>query len=244
MSGVQPPALQRYRSALHRRVHVIRHAGNTVECPLCGHRFDRFRDDRGRPNAICWRCGSHERHRAQWLLFTRRPELLGNVHRLLQFAPEWCLRRHLARIDHLTYVTADLMADDVDLTLDLTALDLADASFDAIICSHVLEHVDDDRAAMTELFRVLSPGGWCLVMVPLDLGRGHTYEDPSITDPAERERAFLQHDHVRLYAADIGDRLRTAGFTVERILPLHEFGEEALRRYRLLPSDELWLCGS
>ena len=79
--------------------------------------------------------------------------------------------------------------DDVDLRLDITALDLPDASFDAVICSHVLEHVDDDAAAMRELARITAPGGWCLVMVPLDLERETTYEDPTITSPEARRRA-------------------------------------------------------
>ena len=67
--------------------------------------------------------------------------------------------------------------------------------------SHVLEHITDDRAAMRELRRILRPGGWAIVMVPIEHGRTTTYEDPSITTPEERERAYWQSDHVRLYAA-------------------------------------------
>ncbi len=104
-------------------------------------------------------------------------------------------------------MTADLSQPGADLQLDLTALDLPDESFDAVICSHVLEHITDDAAAMRELRRVTAPGGWCLVMVPLDLSLGRTFEDPLIVEPSERERAFWQHDHVRLYAPDIGERL-------------------------------------
>ncbi len=142
----------------------------------------------------------------------------------------------------MRYVTADLAQPGVDLVLDVTALDLPDASFDAILCSHVLEHVDDDRSAMAVLRRITAPGGWCAVMVPIDLGRETTYEDPSITSPEDRRRAFWQHDHVRLYAADIGDRLAAAGFDVERVRPEHEFGVETLARCRILAADDIWLC--
>ena len=227
---------------IERRVQMLRHRGKRVLCPICGRRFDRFKDDWNRPNVLCWRCGSHERHRAQWLLFQRRPELLNDAPSLLHLAPEWALRRRLAQIDHLRYVTADLFQADVDLHLDITAIDLPDASFGAVLCSHVLEHVLDDGAAMRELRRITAPSGWCLVMVPLDPDRAETYEDPSIVAPEDRERAFSQHDHVRLYAPDIADRLRTAGFVVERIRPVEEFGPDALERCRIGPGEDIWLC--
>jgi SAM-dependent methyltransferase len=226
------------------RLQMLRHHGRDVFCPVCGHRFSRFKDDWNRPDALCWRCGSHERHRAQWLLFERRLQLLTGATSLLHFAPEWALRNRLRRVRHLRYVTADLNDPAADLRLDITAIDLPDASFDAVICSHVLEHVHDDAAAMRELRRITSPGGWCLIMVPIDPDRAHTYEDPSIVAPAARERAFWQHDHVRLYAADIGERLAAAGFAVERIRPLTEFGPAAVARCRLNPADDMWLCWS
>ena len=232
----------RIATGLRRRAQMLRHRGDAVLCPVCGHRFARFKDDWNRPNALCWRCGSHERHRAQWLVLTGRRDLLGGARSLLHFAPEWALRHRLTRVRGLRYVTADLSGDDVDLQLDLTDLDLPDDSFDAVLCSHVLEHVGDDAAAMRELARVTAPGGWCLVMVPLDLARETTYEDAAITAPQDRLRAFWQHDHVRLYAADIGDRLRAAGFEVERIRPVRELGAETVERCRINEADEIWLC--
>jgi len=234
--------MSRVATAVRVRVATARHRGDAVRCPLCAHGFDRFKDDWNRPNALCWRCGSHERHRAQWLLLERRPQLLGEARSLLHLSPEWCLRRKLAELPGLRYVTSDRdPAQDVDLRLDVTALDLPADAFDAVICSHVLEHVPDDATAMRELRRVTAPGGWCLVMVPIDLARERTYEDPSITAPRERERAFLQHDHVRLYAPDIARRLHAAGFAVEVIDMVATLGAEAAR-YRLNASDLIFLC--
>jgi hypothetical protein len=94
---------------------------------------------------------------------------------------------------------------------------------------------------MAELRRITAPRGFCLVMVPLDLGRSTTYEDPAVTDPADRQREFLQHDHVRLYAPDIASRLQGAGFDVETIDMTRELGDDA-HRYRLLASDLIFLC--
>ena len=230
--------------AVRRRVDIVRHRGSAVQCPLCGGRFDRFKDAWNRPNALCWRCGAHERHRAQWLLLTARPQLLGGIRSLLHFAPEWTMRSRLeplAAERGLRYVTADLDPAGVDLQLDLQRLDLPDACFDAVMCSHVLEHVPDDGGAMRELRRVTAPAGWCLVMVPLDVTRAVTYEDPSIVAPEDREREFLQHDHVRLYAPDITDRLQAAGFEVEVVRP-EELGPGAVRRAGLLPADWMFLC--
>jgi len=232
----------RAAAALRLRAKILRHRGEAVHCPLCERSFDVFKDDHNRPNALCWRCGSHERHRAQWLLLARRPELLARATSLLHFAPEWALRRRLTEVAGLRYVTADLDPAGVDLRLDIRALDLPDGAFDAIICSHVLEHVDDDHSAIAGLRRITAPGGWCLVMVPLDLSLAETYEDPAITDPAERTRAFWQHDHVRLYAQDVRDRLAAGGFAVERVDPGTEFGAAAIQRNRLLESDVMWLC--
>lgn len=232
----------RVAHGVQRRVQMFRNRGDRVLCPVCDRRFERFKDDWNRPDALCWRCGSHERHRAQWLLLERRAGLLSSARSMLHFAPEWCLRHRLSQISGLRYVTTDLLARDVDLRLDLTSLDLPDHSFDAVICSHVLEHIRDDAAAMRELRRVTAAGGWCLVMVPLDLSIERTYEDPSIVDPPERQRVFWQHDHVRLYAPDIAGRLQAAGFVVERVRPLEEFGGEIVDRCRIGEADEMWLC--
>jgi hypothetical protein len=227
--------------AVRRRAALVRERGDAVQCPVCGGRFRRFKPDWNRADAICWRCGAHERHRAVALLWRERPTLLRDAGSLLHFAPEWCFR-FTPRPPGQRYVTTDLDPAKGDLPLDIRALDLPDDAFDAIICSHVLEHVDDDRAALSELRRVVAPGGWVQLMVPQDLDRAETYEDPSITDPDARRAAFWQHDHVRLYAPDVGDRLRAAGFDVERLQPEQELGAETMRRCRVAVADEIWLC--
>ena len=111
-----------------------------------------------------------------------------------------------------------------------------------MICSHVLEHVPDDAAAMRELRRVTAPGGFTLVMVPLALDRPTPTRTRAITAPEDRRRAFLQHDHVRLYAPDIAGRLGSAGFAVEVVDLPAELGPSEAARHALLASDLIFLC--
>jgi len=161
---------------------------------------------------------------------------------LLHFAPEYALRGRMEAMAGLRYVTADLDPEGVDMQLDITAMPFDDGAFDAILCSHVLEHVPDDRAAMSELRRVLRPGGWALVLVPLDLARDKTHEDFSVTAPEDRVREFGQDDHVRMYALDIVQRLEGAGFDVVTDRFVEELGEERRRRHGLLVEDLIFRC--
>ena len=117
-------------------------------------------------------------------------------------------------------------------------MQFGDSSFDAIICSHVLEHVEDDRRAMRELFRVLRPGGWCLIFVPLAPERPTTFEDTTVVTQEQRLKAYGQVDHVRVYAMDIADRLSAAGFVVRTEHLAGLFEPHVLERHGL--TDEIF----
>jgi len=105
----------------------------------------------------------------------------------------------------------------------------------------VLEHVPDDRKAMRELRRVLKPEGWAILLVPIT--EHATYEDPTITDPRERLRAFGQEDHVRRYGRDYPDRLREAGFDVEEIAAGDFLDAAQVERMGITPAaGEIFFC--
>jgi SAM-dependent methyltransferase len=212
--------------------------GHGRECPCCSGHFKRTSRRRlAGWGGICPRCRSHPRHRAIALLLARG-DLPGG--RLLHFAPEPLFDPVFDRRPEIERVTADLYAP-ADLRLDITRMDLPDSSFDLILCSHVLEHVPDDAAAMAELRRVLAPGGLALVLTPYR-AEVPTYEDPSITSPLDRMVAFGQQDHVRIYGNDLADRLREAGFEVEDRTPADLFDPSAVERCDLDPSEHLFLC--
>ena len=69
----------------------------------------------------------------------------------------------LADIDQWSYGKLDFISD-------ATAIPLSDASFDAILCTEVLEHVPEPIAVVHELARILRPGGKVLLAAPLGSG--------------------------------------------------------------------------
>lgn len=188
-----------------------------------------------REHALCPGCHSLERHRLLWRFLRERTDLFTRPHRLLHFAPERCLELRFKRASTVEYVTADLEPGRAMKRLDITRLALPDASFDAVMAVDVLEHIEDDCAALRELRRVLRPGGWALLRVPLDAGRADTLQDPAIQSPEDRGREYGHPLHLRLYGRDFADRLREAGFTVrEDDFAFHIDPAEA-RRQGLVP---------
>ena len=191
-------------------------AGPPFHCPVCGGRYRRFLPFglAGRRNAMCPGCGSLERHRFLWLYLRDSVGVLRRRARVLHVAPERCIATALSASRALRYTSLDLFDPAARHRADVTALPFPDATFDIIVCSHVLEHVEDDRRAMRELARVLRPAARAVIMVPIDMRRGETYEDPSITTAAGRNAAFGHPYHVRICGADYPGRLAEAGFSV------------------------------
>jgi SAM-dependent methyltransferase len=225
----------RYRAGRLRRLPLrVRHRGAGVTCPVCLGAFASFVPaGPQRPWARCPRCGLLERHRGLFLYLEWRTDLFSAPRSLLHVAPEPELQRRLRARTDLRYVSLDLGSPYADVRGDLEALPFADHSFDAVLCSHVLEHVGDDRRALSEIRRVLRPGGLALLLVPVDDAREHTYEDATIVAPEARRIAFGQEDHLRQYGRDFAERVRAAGFAVEPDRWLIELDEPAIRRYGL-----------
>jgi SAM-dependent methyltransferase len=175
----------------------------------------------------CPKCGASDRDRLYALYFRERIKP-GRKYKMLDIAPAPALEDFFRKFPGLEHRSADLMMESVDDRVDVTDMNIyEDGMFDILLCSHVLEHIPEDRKAIRELYRVLCPGGWGIVMVPVMLSLEKTHEDPSITDPRLRWKYYGQDDHVRMYAKrDFVDRLEEAGFGVEQ-LGIDHFGAEA-----------------
>ena len=229
-----------------RRFGALFYRGRARHCPCCGGRFRSFlpAGRPPRPDAACPRCGALERHRLLWLYLAERTPLFSQPLRLLVIAPERQLQARLRAQPRVAYVSGDLDSPLAMTRLDLQRLPFRDRSFDALLCSHVLEHVADARRALGEIFRVMAPGGWAILQSPLDPARATTFEDPRVTSPEERERVFGQRDHVRIFGRDYPQWLAAAGFEVHVDGFARERGAAFATLHGLDPAEDVYRCAN
>jgi SAM-dependent methyltransferase len=246
--------VRRKGKVLKRAVKLPRYLGTAYRCPVCGTGLRAFRPIQRSywrdikkfapihpPTAMetfniaaysCPRCDAFDRDRLTALYLDQVFHNIdhGRTYRLIEFAPGDALLKKLKRCSFISYRSADLSRKDVDERVDLTAMDrYADGSIDILLCSHVLEHVPDDRKAMREICRVLKPDGLAILLVPLVPGLDETHEDSSINKEELRWKYFGAADHVRQYGKrDFVDRLEASGLKVEQ-LGIEHFGAEAFR---------------
>lgn len=234
----------RYFRKLQQSYRGVRYWGRERYCPVCNRNFSKFGKTGviPREDALCMCCRTVERHRLVWLYFQRRTNLFnGENITMLHVAPELAIEKKLRRQLRAQYFTADLFNPSAMIKMDITDIQYPDESFDAIYCSHVLEHVVDDKKAMREFFRVLKPEGWAILLVPINADK--TFEDPSIIDPAERLAKFGDAMHVRCYGPDYVDRLREAKFNVQVTKPADFLTQtEIVRMGITAAAGEIYFC--
>jgi SAM-dependent methyltransferase len=187
----------------------------------------------------CAKCGAIDRERLFSLYFDREWRGAGSI---LEIAPHLAMTNYFRSLPGSSVRTADLYDPSADDRVDITKMSIyKDGQFDAWVCSHVLEHIPDDRQAIRELFRILKAGGWGIAMVPISLAVEETHEDPSITEAALRWKYFGQDDHVRMYAKqDFVQRFQDAGFTVDQVQG-HSFGQSDCERAGVDPKSVLYV---
>jgi len=160
----------------------------------------------------------------------------------LHFAPEAIIQKKLRALPDLEYTSADLDSPLAMASLDVSDIPYAEHTFDVILCSHVLEFIPDDSKAMRELYRVLKPGGWTLLLVPFDAEGDEQFEDLTAFDKKERERLFGQFDQVRIYGRDFKDRLEQVGFMVRQECYAQELDPDITQRYVLRAELDMFYC--
>jgi SAM-dependent methyltransferase len=181
---------------------------------VCSDINDRARYANDAHNTVCPRCASFPRHRMVChYLDAHREQGFKNI---LLFGAERSIENWLRRRG-FACCTADLFDRTAELKMDIQDTSFADGSWSLIICNHVLEHVSDYRAALRELWRILSADGILELSVPTDRKLDTVCEDTGDLPVQERISRFGQADHLRIFGRDFTSILDRAGFRVEEI---------------------------
>lgn len=216
--------------------------GTKFNDPIDGKSYRKFLPygyGKQRENALSPGTLSLERHRQMWLYLQNKTDFFTKNYKVLHIAPEQEFLRRFKKMVNLDYTSADLYSPIVDVKADILDLPFENESFDIIFCNHVLEHIEEDQKAMSELYRVMRKDGWGIFQVPMKNSLEKSYEDFSIKDPKERQKHFGQYDHVRWYGMDYFDRLKKAGFEVDINFYSKKFSEEEITRFGLMENEIL-----
>lgn len=205
-----PTRLHGAAKAVVSRLSSVWLTGARVLCPCCGRSFRRFLHYPP-PALYCPGCGSYERHRFLCLAFERHPELLAGSPATLHVAPEPSIQPALERAGIVDYLSIDLEYRLAMRKMDITELDLENDRFDLVLCSHVLEVVPQRQRALSELHRVLKPGGSALFQCQV------------------QDQALLA-----------GELLAT-GFDVRELLAGEELDAELIERCGLIAEEKLYV---
>lgn len=219
--------------------------GNKFTDPINGKSYRKFLPYgyvKQRDNALSPGTLSLERHRLLWLYLNNETNFFSKTLKVLHIAPEQCFYNLFKNLKNINYTTFDLNSPLADIKGDICNLPFKENSFDFILCNHVLEHINDDKKAMKELYRVLNKNGTAILQVPINQKSSKTFEDSSIIDKKERIEKFGQYDHIRLYGLDYFKKLESFGFKVDPLKYSKEFTESEIIKYGLIKDEIIPVC--
>lgn len=238
----------------------LNRTGNKVQCYICKNKMDHFLPYRRGLADIpeflqkleligsdvehfwCVHCRSQDRERHLYMYFDRLglwDKLTGAA--VLHIAPERHLSVTIQEKKPSKYVMGDLYPADPNVEkIDITQIPYPDNTFDAVFCNHVLEHVPDYRKAMSELCRVMKPGGFGILQTPFSAVLHKNFEDDSINTDALRFYFYAQEDHVRLFAwPEFENGLREAGLDLQLARHADFFDEDSTNYFGVNPKEDL-----
>jgi SAM-dependent methyltransferase len=207
-----------------RGIYYLFFRGEKYHCNICNRGLKRFIPVHD-GDKLCPRCGSLARNRRLYEVIQNGYLKKNNT--VLDFSPSRNLYRVLKENENIKYISTDFSGEFLsDRHYDINNIGLPDKCIDLIICYHILEHIDNDGRAMTELCRVLKNDGTCIIQTPFK--EGDINEDPLIQSSEERLKHFGQTDHVRIYSVNgLKNRLSLSGFKVD----VREFIEPANNKF-------------
>lgn len=220
-------------------------------CACCGEKIGAFAiylvGDAEWHDVRCPICGSAERHRGLWEYCCTEKIFEKEGLRVLHFAPEWGIYNKLSVMKNIDYYPVDIAPERYGYAIirdsvDITAIPYEDNYFDVIICSHVLEHIGDERTALEELKRVLKPEGTAFIITPYESDMDTTLECEEYNTEELRMKYYGHPEHVRLNGQDYFDRVQDVGFVVERVKPFLVYEQNVLNYNGLDREEEIVIC--
>lgn len=194
-----------------------------------------------REHAQCSYCHSLDRERWLYYVLKNKTQLFSSNVRVLHFAPEKALESILSDLPNIDYYTGDIMPGMAMHITDITDIQYKDETFDIIICNHVLEHIENEKKAVSEILRVLKPDGIFIFSFPICLD-DDTKEDPTVDTREKRLEYYGQEDHVRLYGKDFKERFENYGMEIEIYSPADELSEEEIITNGFLKNDIIMIA--
>ena len=229
---------------LFKKIRKILYFGNSYICPCCGGSYKKFLPvgTTFRSSAQCPGCNSLERHRLLLLYLKKKTNFFKNELKVLYFAPNKIFLSIFKQLHNIELITADLKSPLAMIKTNITNLIFNDKSFDVILCSHVLEHVENDMKAMRELFRVLKSQGWAIIQSPIDDSLLKTINGNKNLSSSERRKLFGEDDHYRIYGVDYKNRLEKAGFNVLVDEFVMKLKNKTIKMFGLDNTEKIYFC--
>lgn len=226
------------------------------ECLMCGNQFVQYQGGglNGdffllkkvigggyRENAVCPYCGSLDRTRWVYWVLEHCTDILQKECKVIHFAPEKHIREIFEKRELSDYYPADICGRSGVHKIDVTAIPFVDNFADYVIINHVLEHVQDEKKAFSELKRVLKIDGKIIMSFPISMAQ-NTYECSDIVTPEDRLTHYGQEDHVRLYGIDYKQRIESWGLKVTVYSPEDYLSDKQIKKYGLIKDDVVLVC--
>ena len=211
-------------------------SADAVECNLCGWRGRRFYPNVGpgydESATTCPGCLAQDRHRTLVAVLLTHTSALEAGARVVEVAPMRSMEELFLGEVAVQYTSFDLERHAMEHG-DIMAMRFDDESVDYFICFHVLEHLLDEAAALSEIRRVLKPGGVAVIQVPIDTSLESTVE---YGRPDPRDVG-----HVRRNGRDFASRVAASGFEVTGVSVQEQVPPRVVLRHGL-NVEPIFLC--
>lgn len=261
IKNILPNSLARSLKQMYLCLRGLLYQGTKYKCNLCNKEFrkmiiggfdlpvitEKQIVGAGIRQHICPYCQSTDRDRLVALYLNHFFDFENTKMSILHIAPEPALFKQLSKCKNINYIPAVKYHEGFYYPEDITLVDITDmhfgnGEFDIVICNHVLEHIENDKLAISEIFRVLRKGGTAILQVPYSTLLNKTYENPLMTTVAQREEHFGQFDHLRIYGADYPNRLDDGGFKVDLFSPDSVLKQDDINKLSLFENEKLFVA--